>query len=54
VSKLIANVFLSGEFTKNGKDARIPLHPEILEALRALKSPDAKASDSVLTGKMLP
>jgi integrase len=47
-------VILDGQFTKNGKDTEIPLHPELAQELRACKPADAKSSDCVLTGKMLP
>jgi integrase len=47
-------VILDGQFTKNGKDAKIPLHPEIAQELRACKPASAKPNDFVLTGKMLP
>jgi len=49
----VPKIFLSGQFTKNGKDAEIPLHPELIAELRALKPHDAKPSDPVLTEKML-
>ena len=45
---------LDGRFTKNGKTACIPLHPEIVNEIRALITADAKPSDALLTGKMLP
>jgi integrase len=50
----VPEVFLDGQFTKNGQDAHIPLHPEVAEALRACRPADAKPSDAVLTGEMLP
>ncbi len=55
--KLDANVpslSLDGRFTKNGKSVCIPLHPQIVTELRALIPADAKPSDPLLTGKMLP
>ena len=50
----VPEVFLDGQFTKNGEDAHIPLHPEVAEALRACRPADAKPSDAVLIGEMLP
>lgn len=47
-------LLLDGRFTKNREDADIPLHPEIVKELRALKPADAKPSDFVLIGRMLP
>ncbi|MEE9369354.1 MAG: site-specific integrase [Pontiella sp.] len=35
--------------TKSGKDATLPLHPALLQTLRALKPAEAKATDKVLT-----
>jgi integrase len=45
---------LDGEFTKNKSDAYIPLHPEIIGALRAIRPAGAISSDHVLVNKMLP
>jgi integrase len=45
---------LEGKFTKNKKYVHIPLHPEIAAELRALKPADAKPSDPVFIGKMVP
>jgi len=50
----VPSLSLDGRFTKNGKTASIPLHPEIVNEIRALITADAKPSDALLTGKMLP
>ena len=50
----VPTVSLSGRFTKNKQNACIPLHPQVLEELGASKPADAKPSDAVLMGKMLP
>jgi integrase len=51
---IIPSLSLDGQFTKNGKKADIPLHPEIVSELRKLIPANAKLSDPLLTGKMLP
>jgi integrase len=50
----VPQLVLSGEFTKNKKDDKVPLHREIVEELRRCKPVGAKQCDPVLTGKMLP
>jgi integrase len=50
----IPTLLLDGRFTKNKKDADIPLHRGLAAELRVLKPADAKPSDPVLIGKMLP
>ena len=51
---MLDRVSLDGQFTKNKENAYIPLHREVVEELRASKPGDAKPSDAVLIGKMLP
>jgi hypothetical protein len=51
---IIPSLSLDGRFTKNGKKAEIPLHPLIVSELRKLIPANAKPSDPLLTGKMLP
>jgi integrase len=50
----IPSLSLDGRFTKNRKKVCIPLHREIVRELRALIPANAKPSDLLLTGKMLP
>jgi integrase len=50
----VPHLILSGKFTKNKKDAKIPLHPQLVEELRRCTPAGARPSDPVFTGKMLP
>jgi len=50
----VPSLSLDGRFTKNGKRAYIPLHPQIVNELRVLMRGNRNPSDPVLTGKMLP
>lgn len=47
-------LLLDGRFTKNKADAYVPLHPEVVAELLGIKPDNAKQTDSVLVGKMLP
>jgi integrase len=48
------SVALSATITKNKKAAILPLHPQLVAELRNVKPLDAKPSDKVLIGRMLP
>jgi integrase len=50
----VPSLSLDGRFTKNGKTADIPLHPELVNDLRGLLSANDDPSAPFLTGKMLP